>query len=159
MTPQLVTAQTLRDAIAGQTGVLAELADAGYYLVSAEWLDGPFASGYYDFLNLFGLLDWKPETNDCDKFSGWATSVATALHARTAQKMGLPPGGLAWGVWRYKPDWSPTRHSINWFAYGVPVSEQHPEGIAIGYFECNGRQRLVVKLSDPEIISCFQCAN
>lgn len=157
--PTIITAKTLRAVISAQTGVLAELADANYYLVDAEWVNGKFSGSYYDFLALFKLLDWKPERNDCDKFANWSLAVAQALHARTVEVQFLKPGGLAWGIWNYKPDWSEDYHRINWFAYGVPVSEQFPEGIAIGWFEPDGRKRYTVKLSDAEIISCFKCAN
>lgn len=159
MNPQLVTGDTLRTVIFAQSGAFAELADASYYLVTPEWMDGDFASAYYDFLRLFDLLDWKPESNDCDKFAGWAIAVATALHSRTARKLNLPPGGLAMGRWFYKPDWSPDNHAINWFAHAVPVDELHPEGIGLSHFEPNGRTRRIVRLSDAELVSCFKCAN
>lgn len=157
--PPLVSADTLRACIVAQTGAYAELADVGYYLVDAQWVNGKFASSYYDFLALFKLLDWKPERNDCDKFANWSLAVAQALHARSTEELGLAPGGLAWGIWNYKPDWSESAHRINWFAYPVAISEEFPEGIAIGHFEPNGRKRHIVQLSDAEIISCFKCAN
>ena len=156
--PTLMDRGALMDAVIGQVGRVPELADQTYVLASADWLNGEFASAYYDFLSLFGLVTWEPESNDCDKFATWAGAVATALHSRTRKKYGHAPSALAFGVWFYKPDWSPSNHAIRWFAYGVPVDKAHPQGIAVGFYEPNGRQRHVVELSEAEINSCFKCA-
>jgi hypothetical protein len=156
--PVIIDRAVLMDAVIGQVGRCPELADQSYVLVSADWLNGEFSDAYRDFLTLFGLGEWQAESNDCDKFAGWAGAVGTALHSRTRQKFGHLPSALAFGVWFYKPDWSPSHHAIRWFAYGVPVDEAHPAGIAVGFYEPAGNRRHVVELSIPEINSCTKCA-
>lgn len=92
--PVLIDRGALINAVIGQVGRVPELADQTYVLASADWLNGEFASAYFDFLSLFDLLDWEPESNDCDKFATWAGAVATALHSRTRKKYGHAPS--AW---------------------------------------------------------------
>ena len=153
----LVPAQTLARAAYATLGFDPELADAGYYLVNAPWLNGQFAEAYWDFLEIYDLTHYLTEANDCDKFDHWAAAVARALHSRTVRALSLPPGGLAFGCFRYQPDWGKGgAHSINWFAYGCPPEDAHPEGIALGFYE--PQQRVVITLTEKELGTCYKCA-
>lgn len=154
--PVTISRQQLAEAVMGQVGQFPELLDTTYYLVSPEFLDGDFARSFRDLQKLAGVEDWQAEINDCDKCSRMAAMWAGVLHARTVNKFGLVHGGLAMGQWNYKPGWSTTNHSINWFAYAVPVDDTHPDGIAIGFYE--PAKRWIVQLSETEINSCFKCA-
>ena len=153
----LVSAVTLANAAYATLGFPIDLADSNYYLVRADWLNGPFAGAYWDFLKLYDLTEYLAEANDCDKFDHWAAAVARALNSRSVRAESLPPGGLAFGCFRYSPDWANGgAHSINWFAHGCPVDDTHPEGIALGYYE--PQKRVVVTLTDKELSTCFKCA-
>lgn len=156
--PVTISRQQLAEAVMGQVGQFPELLDQTYVLITPEWLDGDFSSAYYDFLKLYDLIDWEPESNDCEDFAEHAGSVAKALHTRTRRKYSHVPSSITFGLWCYKPEWSTSNHAIRWFAYPHPVDDTHPEGIAIGFYEPDGRKRRVVKLSDTEINSCFKCA-
>ena len=151
--PALVSNATLAAAVA-RTGAFPQLADAAYYLVSPDFLEAGFAGSYWDVQKLLGVGEWVAESFDCDKFAGLAVSVAQVLHARAVRKSGMKPGGLAFGQWHYTRD-AGGGHAINWFAHGCPADEDHPEGIAIGFYE--PQRRVAVTLSPAEINSCFRC--
>lgn len=155
--PATISSLELSHALFREFNVLPQLDDAHYYLVADEsWLNNELAGALFDFLTLFDCANYVTESNDCDKFSGWAHAVARLLHSRTVRAARLAPGGLALGVLNYRPDWANGgAHSINWAALPCAVDDAHPEGIRFVTWE--PQKTSTVILTDNEKNTPFKC--
>lgn len=163
MNPRPVAAASIAAFLMGLTdglsetpllGTWPEFNDANYYLLDNSFVTGPLVQSVDDLLDLYECREWKNEVNDCDKFDLWSKAMASFLHSRTSRKLNLSPGGLAFGRFFYKPNWSTVNHAINCFLSDAPITSVNPSGLRLGFFDY--KRNGIVSLSTDEIRSCFK---
>lgn len=124
--------------------------DREYSLPKLEYLNGNFASDFYEYLKAWNLLDYEPEKFDCDNFAMNAMTLASNVHAKTPRGMAK---GLAFGVFNYDRGNNPDDgHAIN---FAIVIGKNGVPQIA--FFEPQRaveRLPLQIQLSRAEIESC-----
>lgn len=122
--------------------------DREYTLVTVDWIRGPFADQFRLFLDKENLWAYEPESNDCDKFAGWARLFAQKLNNETSNQ---GKRALAFGEFNYiKDDFNAKGgHAIN---FGIIRNPKQTNDYQIIFFEPQTGK--TVPLTKDEMDSC-----
>jgi hypothetical protein len=120
-------------------------ADSTYVLTTRSWIQSDFSSGLSAFQFQMGINNWKPESNDCDKFSLATTFYAKWLtHSSPNRKFNA---SLAMGEVFYTRSNSRGNHAINFFI----INES--DELKIVFYEPQTRQ--IISLTQNEMFSIY----
>jgi hypothetical protein len=115
--------------------------DSNYQCPSKAWVLDVFSDSLNRSLYALGLVSWKTEAWDCDKFARLAAVLGAIEHARTPWR---EQAALALGVFCYVPAAGP--HAINFAVVD-------PHTMEIVWLEPQTQKE--VKLTEDEIGTCY----
>jgi len=121
------------------------ITDNVYVLTTRDWIQSEFSPGLAAFQFQMGINNWKPESNDCDKFTLGTTFYAKWLnHSSPNRKVNA---SLACGEVFYTNKDTLKGHAINFF-----IVNQESE-LKLLFYEPQTRR--FVSLTQTELFSIF----